>query len=347
MAGVLSVLLSQALVAHTIELDNEFEHRMPHRTTVGRQPRAHGPWLTSYAMWCNCLRVLGDEDGLRFGELVRRAGTETNLAGMHRWGYVTVTADPADERATPPERDMIVRLTRAGRLADRTWRPLPDVVEQRWQERFGELAELKAALTALVDGLAVGLPDCLPILGYGLRTNVARQPVRSTDGLSLVALLSRATTAFALAYEAGAAVSLAIAANVLRVLDTDGVPVRELPRSGGVSKESVAMATGFLAKKDMIVIESDGRTKLARLTPAGVRARADHERRLAEVEADWTTRLGADVVQHVETSLERVNPMLFDGLRPYPDGWRAGLREPDTLPRYPMALHRGGFPDGS
>jgi hypothetical protein len=29
----LPTLLSQALVAHTIELDNEAEHRLPHRTT--------------------------------------------------------------------------------------------------------------------------------------------------------------------------------------------------------------------------------------------------------------------------------------------------------------------------
>lgn len=28
-------------------------------------------------------------------------------------------------------------------------------------------------------------------------------------------------------------------------------------------------------------------------------------------------------------------------------GWRASVRKPDTLPRYPIVLHRGGFPDGS
>ena len=38
---------------------------------------------------------------------------------------------------------------------------------------------------------------------------------------------------------------------------------------------------------------------------------------------------------------------LFRGLEPYPDGWRAKVRKPDTLPHYPMVLHRGGFPDGS
>jgi hypothetical protein len=38
---------------------------------------------------------------------------------------------------------------------------------------------------------------------------------------------------------------------------------------------------------------------------------------------------------------------LFRGLEPYPDGWRASVRKPNTLPHYPMVLHRGGFPDGS
>jgi len=40
-----SALLSQLLVAYTIELDNEFEHQMPHRTTWGPAAGSHrGPW---------------------------------------------------------------------------------------------------------------------------------------------------------------------------------------------------------------------------------------------------------------------------------------------------------------
>jgi hypothetical protein len=38
---------------------------------------------------------------------------------------------------------------------------------------------------------------------------------------------------------------------------------------------------------------------------------------------------------------------LLLGLKPYADGWRAAVREPETLPHFPMVLHRGGFPDGS
>jgi hypothetical protein len=56
----LSALLSQVLVAFTIECDNEFERQMPHRTsnygsTAGR---AAGPWLVSMAMWWTCMRLV-------------------------------------------------------------------------------------------------------------------------------------------------------------------------------------------------------------------------------------------------------------------------------------------------
>jgi hypothetical protein len=59
----LSALLSQALVAFTIELDNEFEHLMPHRTTSHGAPGTvqGAPWLVSMVMWCNCMRLLRPE----------------------------------------------------------------------------------------------------------------------------------------------------------------------------------------------------------------------------------------------------------------------------------------------
>ena len=40
-------------------------------------------------------------------------------------------------------------------------------------------------------------------------------------------------------------------------------------------------------------------------------------------------------------------PRLYAGLEPYPDGWRARVPPPATLPHFPMTLHRGGYPDGS
>jgi hypothetical protein len=80
----LSALLSQALVAFTIELDNAWESEMPHRTTRYGGPR-QAPYATSLRQWSNFMRVLG-EQGLTVRELERRTGAKAQLDGMRRWG---------------------------------------------------------------------------------------------------------------------------------------------------------------------------------------------------------------------------------------------------------------------
>jgi len=72
------------------------------------------------------------------------------------------------------------------------------------------------------------------------------------------------------------------------------------------------------------------------------------------IEERWRERFGGDKIGDLRKSLERLvggagaeGSSLFRGLEPYPDGWRASVRKPETLPDYPMVLHRGGFPDGS
>jgi hypothetical protein len=88
----LTALLSHVLVAFTVEFDNEFEHRMPHRTTMGGGQS--GPWLASMAMYSNLLRLV-PESGITVGELERQACTpKLPLRGMERWGYVLVAPDP-------------------------------------------------------------------------------------------------------------------------------------------------------------------------------------------------------------------------------------------------------------
>jgi hypothetical protein len=166
-----SALLSQVLVAFTIELDNEFERLMRHRTTNhgSTADSRHAPWLTPMVMWSSCLRFVG-EDGVTVGELQRLARTGTNLDGMRRWGYIVVKPDPADTRPKPPRSALVIRATRAGRKAQEVWRPLFDLIEERWQARFGkdEIGRLRDALQTVASELDSGLPDCLPILGYGL-----------------------------------------------------------------------------------------------------------------------------------------------------------------------------------
>jgi DNA-binding MarR family transcriptional regulator len=357
----LSTLLSHVLVAFTIEFDNEFERQMPHRTTNHRASSVQpGPWLVSLAMWSNCMQFV-PEHGITVRELERLARTATNWNGMERWGYIVVNPDPADSRPRPPRSDWIVHATPKGRRAQEVWRPLFGVIEDRWRARFGEVAidRLRESLGALTRDLDPALPDCLPILGYGLFSRVQEQQLRTpikTD-LSLPALLSRLLLAFAIEFEREWPLSLAIGANILRVLDDNGIRLRDLPLLTGVSKESIAMALGILRKAGVAVIGSDpagGRGKTVRLTPKGREAQDLCRQRIAVIETRWQAQFGKRAIVKLRESLEalagkpgvRISPLLR-GLEPWPDGWRAAVPKPGTLPHYPMVLHRGGFPDGS
>ena len=364
----LPTLLSHALVAFTIEFDNEFERQMPHRTTNHRSTAgsAPAPWLVSLVMWSNCMRFV-DEQGVPVRELERRARTTTNLAGMQRWGYIVVGPDPADRRPKPPRSAWVVRATPAGRKAQAVWRPLFGTIEKRWQERFGkgESDQLRESLWALASQFDVELPECLPILKYGLFSRAQECEVqasarREDDGglhLPLPVLLSQVLLAFAIEFERESNLSLAISANVLRVLDEKGVRVRYLPLLTGVSKEAINMAMGILRKQRDAVIEADAsgsRVKVARLTAKGRKAQDAYRRLLTIIEDRWQERHGQETIRLLRESLERLvgeptaqESPLFRGLEPYPDGWRASARSPETLPHYPVVLHRGGFPDGS
>ena len=144
----LPTLLSHALLAFTIEFDNEAEGQIIHRTNKhGASPGSRqGPWLVSLLMWANCMQFI-DKKGVSVRELESRARTTTNLAGMERWGYIVVEPYPADPRPKPPRSAWVVRSTVAGRKAQEIWRPLFGVTEKRWQERFGkdEIDELREA----------------------------------------------------------------------------------------------------------------------------------------------------------------------------------------------------------
>jgi methyltransferase (TIGR00027 family) len=353
--GALSALLSQALVAFTIETDNEAEHRAPHRTTNHGRGTG-GPWLTSLAMWENCLRFL--DRPLTVAELTRLARTGTNLDGMRRWGYLTIDGSAKAARTgagrlkhTGP--GAVLRATAAGQRSREIWAPLPALIEDRWRERHGAAAigQLRDSLQVIAGQLDPGLPDCLPILGPGLfgRTlDPAPPPPEVTrEVLPLNALLSRALLAFATEFERDWDLSLAVSANVLRVLTTEGVKLRDLPALTGVAKESIGVAMGVLQRMRIAEPVADGRWKAARLTAKGAGAQRSCQERLANCERRWSGALDAAAVRTVREVLASLAPSLPAATEPYPQGWRASVRRPVILPHYPMITHRGGYPDGS
>lgn len=354
----LPALLSQALVAFTIECDNEFEHRMPHRTTrFGSTPGAEGgPWLISMAMWAHCLRHV-PEDGIPAGEFARRAGLSRNGAEMilkrmrrRAWGYLDIVPD----RAGAPRSAWRVTLTPAGRRARQVWEPLADEVTTRWRTRFGSsnVDRIHSGLSALVDGLGLALPGFMPITHLSGNWDVGPDRARARDGGSpsgspLHALLSGLLVAFAAELQRTAGMSPVLSANVVRVLDGTGVPVRRLSELTGVARMGIENSLSVLERDGHLVLERDpsgGRARLARLTASGLEARTAYVQSVARIEREWGRRCGERAVGAVRGV---AGLPLLSGLTPYPDGWRAQVPLPATLPHFPFVSHRGGYPDGS
>ncbi len=351
----LAAQLSAALTAFTIEADNEAERRSEHHTTDGGGARS-SVWLTSLAMWFNCLRALADEQ-LTVDQLERRVRMSTNLDGMRRWGYITIdgTGRLARGAAQPrASRGSMLALTERGRAAARVWAPLPDEIERRWGDRFGAAtaAELRAALVPIAGESTHALPDFLPVgsvYGVGISDPAPGDGGEDVTALPLISLLARVLLALALDYERDAKLALAVQLNGLRVLDgADAVAVGDLPARSGVAKAGMAMIVSRLERTGCVVTEPIAgatRGRQVRLTERGRQARARGAARLERVHARaGAPRLAAALAPIVGDGTRTGSP-LYTGLGS--DGWRARTRQPNRLPWFPMVLHRGGYPDGS
>ena len=355
----LSTLLSQALVAHTIEVDDQFEQRMPHSATVknGAGLGGGGPWLVSQVMWSNYLRHIGPV-GTPVKELQLRASVsaailKSRLNHLSWWGYVTVGD--------------VVTLTTDGHKACEVFEPLPSFVEERWRSRFdvGVVDELRASLLPFVAGARPELPHYLPVVDYstGMRTEVVLADASSQDDRSepdLSTLLAKTLLLFTLEFESESLVSLPHLVDVMRVIDGDGVSIKELPMRSGVSKEGMDAAVKFLLKAGLLASDGKGARAVLSLSTDGRTVHHRETQRLADVETSWEERHRAAVVARLRDALESIlgHPSLTEGLTPHPDGWRRHKRyakqtdmllaDPRAaLPHHPMVLHRGGFPDGS
>ena len=372
----LPALLSQLLVAFTIEFDNEFEHQMPHRTTRHGSTSGAGrvPWLVSMAMWVHCMRLV-PEDGIPADELIRRGHLSAKSAQMvvkrmgKWWGYLVVEHDPVETRVKPAPSVWLIRPTSAGRQAQRVWGPLTGTIENRWRARFGgeAVAQLQATLGEIVSRLDVELSDFLPIGKPRLAPRPTPCDGDTGSQLTLPALISNVLLAFALDFERESDLSLGIytsdgvsrleiSANILRVLDEQGVRVADIPALTGVAKMAIDNWLGSLEERRYLVVGADpsgSRFKVARLTPKGREARGAYLRWADSVELRWEDRFGREALRGLRSSIERlaVEPAtesrLWRGIEPYPDGWRAQVRRPKTLPHYPVVSPCGGFPDGS
>lgn len=362
----LSVLLSQVLLAFTIEFDNEFELQMS--KTYAR------PFKVSIAMWSNFMRYVRSE-GTSVGEIAQRRCSDLKAAasvvgGMERWGYITVDHDPAT--GVPPMRkgfgsaagvkaSTVIWPSMVGVLAIERWTSLVAETEGRWRTRFGDttVERLRDVLRAIDGASEEALPRFLPIVGGLMFADVVRDATTKEPDDELPALLARVLLAFTLECEHGAPISLPIGENVLRVLGDKPFAVKDLPMLTGVSKEAVSTSLTTLRNlgATLEAPAPGGRGKAVTLTSAGGDIRRELERRISETEARWDERFGLAHLRGVLAALLD-HDAFSSGLVTPPGGWRAEKRyAPLTdafvkdaragLPRYPMVLHRGGWPDGS
>jgi hypothetical protein len=181
----LSSLLSQALVAHTIEIDNEAEHRLPHRITRQNGGSGHdGPWLVSFALWANVLQYLDGDEPCTVANLRARARTDQLLLnGLRRWGYISLTAPAGHALKNPPQDEATVRARKGGRRAMEVWSILPALIDAQWRGRLGApiVNRLEHALRTIFGALTVDPPAYLPVVHPAQGGKAA--PAPQQDGL--------------------------------------------------------------------------------------------------------------------------------------------------------------------
>ena len=347
--------ISQALIAFTIEYDNDWEKNF-------WIPLESKPLRVSMVMWENFLRFVPDE-GISLRELSTKAGypygkAHPCVAGMLRWRFVTELPNKeGKKKQTRSDYCGHTGRTACGRVLE----TLASKIETRWDKRFGnaKILELKKALVDLVDRFDIQLPHYFPVLGHldGMRAYLPIEPDSdSPQKLALPNIMSKVVHRYTLSIEEGSEVSLVHRANVLRILTPDGIPVRQVPQLAGISKEALKMAYGFLMKSGHVVEEpsTSGRGKQLRLTKKGIKEQARYDELHEAMEKRWEDEYSAEILSRLRKSLDAIlesdvegESPLFQGLAPVPGTWRAEIPKLTQLPHHPMVLHRGGWPDGS
>jgi len=291
----LSALVSQVLVAFTVEFDNEFERRMGEAGYPGAR--------LSRVVWADLMRFLADGP-ISVRELAPGPQTKLQLGCLERWGFVTL-----DERGRDGwgsgcgiRSDWLVRLTTKGLQAVSTWQPLTDLIERRWERRFGkeEIDDLRARLRDVGGGLDLTLP----------------------------ALLSQILLAYRVEFDRESDVPLPPCANTIRVLSEKPTPLSAIARLTGGSPETTDI--GWQLKPYVIVAPAEGKTrgKTVRLSALGVRVQTEYYRLTAVIDTRWQADDLRAALLELFTLEGTSGPLLSEGLIPPPGTTRAGEQAP-------------------
>lgn len=347
-----SALLSQVLVAFTIEFDNEFERQMSEAGHPGAR--------LSLVVWSNVMRFVSEEGvpvrSLAAQALASEDRVKFELGCLERWRFVVLQPDSSDDRPIPTRahrlagrvlRDgwgsgrnirsgWLVRPTDKGRRACKIWPPLFGEIERRWRARFGEdeIGCLRQALDDIVGQLDLELPEGLP----GYHEFGEPYPARGapyTGPRSLPALLSQLLLAFRIEFDRESRAPLVLCANTLRVLGERPIKVGEIPRLTGGSPETSGIGWQI---KPYVAVEPDpaaSRGKVVRLTPLGLRTRQAYYTLIGEIEKRWEGRFGRERIGRLRESLRELfvprsgdRLLLAEGLVPACGTARAGEQAP-------------------
>jgi hypothetical protein len=350
----ISALLSQALVAFTVELDNEFELRMTQLGFVGGR--------LSLAVWLNLLRFVGDSPltvkQLEAQSMLEQTQIKPMLGCLERWGFVWIAPSHgrfdagtliAQMQASRGLREgwgsgrgmnarTTVRLTPMGSKAREVWEPLPKTIEIRWRERFGGEAagNLRQAMEAIQDQLKLELPQGFVDVRWRRRPFAPKVQGPTAD-LPLPALLSQLLLAFAIEFEPRSDAPLALCANTIRVLSEEPTPEADLPRRTGCSPETCGLGWQL---KPYVAVAPDPAAKhgkALRLTARGMLAQQQYSRLADEIQQNWEGRFGERQICRLWNALLKLfdlegsgpHPLLIsEGLVPPPGVVRAGDSAP-------------------
>jgi DNA-binding MarR family transcriptional regulator len=101
--------------------------------------------------------------------------------------------------------------------------------------------------------------------------------------------------------------------NVMQFLDDDGTRVSVLAERAQMTKQSMAELVAHLEQLgyvERVLDPSDRRAKLVRATPRGKQLYAIAREVVAEIEAEWTRRLGRAKMRQLRELLEELNAVL-------------------------------------
>lgn len=101
--------------------------------------------------------------------------------------------------------------------------------------------------------------------------------------------------------------------NVFAFLDDEGTPVSELARRAQITKQSMAELVAHLERHgyvERVPDPGDRRAKLVRATARGSEVYAIAREAIAEIEREWTARLGDRKMRRLRELLQELN----DGL---------------------------------